>query len=165
MRPFIATSLIPLGLIAAFLAGCASGPPSGSWIIEPEGQALFESGTVLPDHTYYYLGSFTAPDSIIAIDHRFTLRTRVWAQVDMTASRLNGWLQWYRTDQHPPGCAYRGGVILTPDGQRAGFWYSPNPINIVYLPEPGVIEVYQPQTASGRVCGQDGYDSMFPGGK
>jgi len=148
---------------AAVLAGCAAGPPGGRWEIEPEVQLLFESGTVLPDHTYYYLGSITAPDTIIAISNQFTLRTRVWAQVDLTEQILNGWLQWYRTEHYAAGCEYRGGVILTPDGRRAGYWYSQNIINIIRMPESGVIEVYQPHAISGRVCGKDN-EGLFPGG-
>jgi len=163
MRTRMSIHPIVLAILAAVLAGCAGGPPSGRWLIEPEAQSLFESGTVLPDHAYYYLGSSTAPDSIIAIDHQFTLRTRVWAQIDLTAATLNGWLQWYRTEHHPPGCAYRGGVILAPDGQRAGFWYSRNTINLVYQPEPGIIEVYQPHAAAGLTCGQE-RDGLSAGG-
>lgn len=145
-------------------AGCTATQPSGQWLIEPEAGHLFESGTVLPHHTYYYLGSITAPDSIIAIDDRFILRTRVWAQVALSQAMLNGWLQWYRTEHYPSGCQYRGGVIITPDGQRAGFWYSQNIINIVRSPEAGVIEVYQPHAVSGLTCGQERDGSLFGGG-
>lgn len=118
-------------------------------------QQLFESGTLLPDHTYYYLGSYTAPNTIIAISNQFTLRTRVWAQVDLTGEMLNGWLQWYRTEHYGPGCEYRGGVIRTPDGRQAGVWYSQNSINLIFMPEPGVLEVYQPRTIGGGTCGQN----------
>lgn len=164
MRPLPLVPFVLVFLVALSLAGCAAGPPGGKWEIEPEVLQLFESGTVLPDHTYYYLGSITAPDSVIAIDHRFTLRTRVWAQIDLTEHMLNGWLQWHRTEHYGAGCEYRGGVILTPDGQRAGFWYSRNIINIVRMPEPGVIEVYQPRSIAGGTCGNpndDGWGRMW----
>lgn len=161
--PFHPFRLMSLCAVAACLAGCAAAPPAGQWLIEPGVEQLFESGRVLPDHAYYYLGSSTAPDSIIAIHRRFTLRTRVWAEVDLTEAKLNGWLQWYRTEHYPPGCEYRGGVILTPDGQQAGFWYSQNIINIVYMPEPGILEVYQPHSVAGGTCGKEN-DSMFFGG-
>jgi len=159
MREYIASRLIFLGAIAALLAGCADKAPTGHWTIAPEGYALFESGTVLPDHAYYYIGSSTMPDSVIAVDPRFTLRTRVWAEADMTESKLNGWLHMFGTEHYPPACTYRGGVILTPDGQRAGYWYSRNIYNIIRYPEAGVIEVYQPHSGAGRVCGQD-FDSV-----
>lgn len=160
MRPLLFSRLVLVLFATVVLNGCAASQPGGKWEIEPEVQLLFESGTVLPDHTYYYLGSYTAPDSIIAISNQFTLRTRVWAQVDLTGDMLNGWLQWYRTEHYGPGCEYRGGVILTPDGRQAGLWYSRNIINIIRMPEPGVLEVYQPHSISGRTCGQENDDGL-----
>jgi hypothetical protein len=159
MRQYIAGRLVIRSAIAVLLTGCADKAPSGHWLIAPEGYAAFESGTVLPDHVYYYIGSYANPDSVIAIDRRFTLRTRVWAEADMTESLLNGWLQMFQTERYSPACTHRGGVILTPDGWRAGYWYSRNIHNIVYMPEAGVIEVYQPHAGGGRVCGQD-FDSI-----
>jgi len=156
--------LVLIGCVV--LSGCAAGgnsTPAGKWDTDMGVQQLFVSGAVFPNHTYYYLGSIGAPDSIIAIDNRFTLRSRVWAQIEMTEQLLNEWLQWYRTEQYGAGCEYRGGVILTPDGERAGVWYSQNIVNIIRMPEPGVLEVYQPRTPSGATCGRD-RDSALPGG-
>ncbi|MCL2457381.1 MAG: hypothetical protein FWF31_00740 [Desulfobulbus sp.] len=155
MQTFILARLIALAAVAVFLAGCAGGPPAGQWTTDSRAQDLFESGVVLPDHAYYYIGSFAMPDSVIAIDRRFTLRTRVWAETDMTEAKLNGWLHMFRTENYPAACIYRGGVILTPDGRRAGYWYSRNIYNIIYMPEEGVLEVYRPHADAGRVCGQD----------
>lgn len=151
------SSRLPFCLIVPFLAlvtGCSASVPAGQWRTDPAVAAWFEAGRVLPGYTYYYLGSSTAPDSIIAIDHRFTLRSRVWAQVELDQRMLNGWLQWYRSVQPPAGCEFRGGIIETSTGEPAGYWYSRNPINIVHLPEPGVLEVFQPHTLGGATCGQ-----------
>jgi hypothetical protein len=162
MRTCIARPLfIMINIAAALFVGCADRQPAGQWLTTPDGHSLFESGKVLPDHAYYYIGSSTMPDSIIAIDRRFTLRTRVWADVELTEDQLNGWLHMFGTENHAPACEYRGGVILTPDGQTAGYWYSRNIYNIIYMPEAGVIEVYQPHAGAGRVCGQDFDGPMF----
>ncbi len=134
------------------LAGCAASGSSGKWQVNTDVQHAFEAGTLLPDHTYYYIGSIAAPESVIAIDNQFTLRTKVWAQVDMTQERLNSWLQWYKTDDLRV-CDFFGGVILTPDGKRAGIWYSVNLFNTIEMPEPGVLVVYQPTSFSGSRCG------------
>ncbi|MBV5319180.1 MAG: hypothetical protein JZU50_15410 [Desulfobulbaceae bacterium] len=151
-RPHLTRTLLLLLSWTILLAGCAAQVPAGRWETDPRVQKSFEAGTLLPNHTYYYLGSYTAPDSVIAIDNRFTLRTRVWAQVDISEQMLNGWLNWYRTENFGWSCPYQGGVILTPDGQQAGIWYSRNIINIIRMPEPGVLEVYQPVTITGRRC-------------
>lgn len=155
MRPLPWCRFLSIPLTLLLLAGCAPALPRGAWLTDPHVAQLFVSGTVLPNHTYYYLGSFGAPDSIIAIDNRFTLRSRVWARVDVDRRLLNGWQQWYRTEHFRAGCEFRGGLILTPDGRRAGVWYSQNIINTVRLPEPGVIEVFQPHSPAGHTCGRD----------
>jgi hypothetical protein len=152
LNPHTAQLVILSSLI--LLSGCTAQVPTGRWETDTRVQESFEAGTLLPAHTYYYLGSFTAPDSVIAIDNRFTLRTRVWAQADVSAEMLNGWLNWYRTDNFRRHCPYYGGVILTPDGQQAGIWYSPDIRNIIRMPEPGVLEVYQPTSLTGRRCGE-----------
>lgn len=156
-----------LGVVICLMtAGCAgdkSSPPEGQWLEEEAIQKTIEAGTLFPDHTYYYLGSITAPDSFIAIDNHWQLRTRVWAEVAMSPKRLAGWLQWYR-NEHYGACDYRGGRILAPDGSLVGYWYSQNPINKVYMPEPGVIEVYKPHSVGGQVCGESNFNSPFPGG-
>ena len=155
MSPLPCRLLFPALLLALLLGGCTAGVPGGAWVTDPQVRQLFESGTLLANHTYYYLGSFGAPDSIIAIDNRFTLRSRVWARAEVDQRMLDGWLQWYRTEHFPSGCELRGGRILTPDGRQAGVWYSQNIVNIVRMPEPGVIEVFQPHSPAGHTCGRD----------
>ncbi|MDX9833889.1 MAG: hypothetical protein RBT36_01585 [Desulfobulbus sp.] len=155
MRSLPCRCLLPALFTLLLLTGCTGGPPAGAWVADPQVRQLFESGTLLPDHSYYYLGSFGAPDSIMAIDNRYTLRSQVWAGAKVDQHLLNGWLQWYRSEHHPPGCQFRGGRILTPDGRQAGVWYSQNIVNIVRLPEPGVLEVFQPHSPSGPTCGRD----------
>ena len=161
MSPLPCRLLFPALLLALLLGGCTAGVPGGAWVTDPQVRQLFESGTLLANHTYYYLGSFGAPDSIIAIDNRFTLRSRVWARVDVDRRLLNGWQQWYRTEHFRAGCEFRGGLILTPDGRRAGVWYSQNIINTVRLPEPGVIEVFQPHSPTGDTCGRNHDGALF----
>ncbi len=163
MKAITMKSFLFLMLSGILLAGCAAKVPSGKWEVTPGVQQAFEAGTILPHHTYYYLGSSSAPDSVIAIDNHYTLRTKVWAQVDLTKERLNGWLNWYRTEP-ARDCEYYGGVILTPDGKQAGVWYSQNIINIIQMPEPGVLVVYQPHSVSLETCGSPD-DGMGFGGR
>lgn len=138
-------------LFAATLTGCAATVPAGRWEADNRVGQVFESATVLPHHTYYYLGSITAPDSVIAIDNRFTLRTRVWAGIEISEQILRNWLAWFPI-AHSRNCLFRGGVIFTPDGQQAGVWYSPNIINLVQMPEPGVLVVFQPRSPGLSGC-------------
>ncbi|QQG66762.1 hypothetical protein [Desulfobulbus oligotrophicus] len=152
-----------IALALVFMLGCVSHQPGGLWEIDMGVRQLVETGTVLPDHRYYYLGSITAPDTIIAISDQYTLRSRVWAEIELSESRLNGWLQWWRTEHYGPGCEFRGGLILTPDGRQAGIWYSRNIVNIVRMPEPGVLEIYQPRTITGSTCEQEHDNGLWGG--
>ncbi|MBM9614992.1 hypothetical protein JWJ90_11925 [Desulfobulbus rhabdoformis] len=124
-------------------------------------QQSIENGAIFPRHTYYYLGSIVAPDSFIAVDNRFQLRSRVWSKVAMSPERLAGWLQWYSQEMYG-SCDYRAGRIYAPDGTPVGYWYSQNELNNVYMPQPGVIEVYRPHTVGQMVCGEE-RDSPFIG--
>ena len=153
MRMMKTGLFLALCLLLVGCSGLNDQQPKGQWQEEEDVQKVIETGTVFPDHTYYYLGSIVGPDSFIAIDNRWRLHSRVWAEVAMTPERLAGWLQWISRDNYG-ACEYRGGRILAPDGSPVGYWYSPNRINTIYVPEPGVVEVYKPQDVGGRVCGE-----------
>jgi hypothetical protein len=133
------------------LTGCTTKVPTGNWQVHRDVQKIFETATVLPDHTYYYLGSSGAPESVIAISNEYTLRTKVWARAEITEKMLRGWRQWH-TIMDNSSCRYYGGVIFTPDGRSAGVWYSPYIINTVRMPEPGVLVIFQPVSPFNRTC-------------
>ena len=145
------TLLLLTILFGMTLSGCAATVPTGKWETDHQVGEVFESARVLPNHTYYYLGSITAPASVIAIDNRFTLRTNAWAEIEISEQILRDWLAWFPI-AHSRNCLFRGGVILTPDGQQAGVWYSPNIINLVQVPEPGVLVVFQPRSTGLSGC-------------
>jgi len=145
-------------VVGLFANNAAAMVHAGKWEVDQRIQQAFETGKLLPDHTYYYLGSYAAPTTVIALDNHYTLReNNVWAKVDeMSEKVLKGWLNVYRTEGSTY-FDYSGGVILTPDGKRAGVWYSPNTVNIVEMPDPGVLVIFQPHTPSGATYGnQDG---------
>lgn len=140
--------------LVAVISGCAPKGPSGKWQQSHDVKLSFESGTILQDHTYYYDGSMAMPDAVIAIDNRYTLQTRVWAKVDIDPKQMGTWLSWYRTEISY-ACPFRGGLIITPDQQVAGIWYSKRLINTIRSPEPGVIEVYLPYSPPGSLCARE----------
>lgn len=141
------------------LGGCAAQRPFGAWESDRRVGQLFESAQVLPDHTYYYLGSIAAPDSIIAIDNRYVLRSEVWARIEISEQILRDWLAWLPI-AHSHQCVFRGGVILTPDGRQAGIWYSPHLLNVVQMPEPEVLVIFQPRSAGLSGCGEQDRGSL-----
>lgn len=144
-------------LIASVLTaatGCTPMGPSGKWVQNSDVKRDFESGTILKGHTYYYYGSTAMPDAVIAIDDHYTLQTRVWAKVDIAPQLMDKWLSWYRTEISY-ACPFRGGLIITPEQEVAGMWYSKKLINTIKSPEPGVIEVYLPFSPPGSICARE----------
>lgn len=141
-------------LLLLLMAGCGGGGPTGRWLVNSDVMRDFRSGAILARHTYYYTGSPVEPDAVIAIDNRFQLRTKVWSRVDITQELLDRWMFWTRTDLSMR-CPYKAGVILTPDGEQAGVWFSKFTFNTVRSPEPGVVEVYLPFAPGNSACGRE----------
>lgn len=145
-------------LLIMVMTGCVQSSPSGKWARSKDGGLPFENRTILPDHTYYFIGNEVTPESIIAVDNRYTLKTGVWSPVTITRKILDEWMFWIDT-RLSLTCTYYGGILLTPDGDKAGIWYSRKLISVVKTPEPGVLQVYAPYNPSGSPCGrQDRWD-------
>lgn len=136
--------------LSLFLSSCARPQyPAGEWLSSLKVADAFEQAWVFRDHTYYYVGSIAKPDGVIAVDNRYRLRdNNVWAQVDVDQSTLREWQHWWRADTFHH-CRYHGGLILTPDGRQAGYWYSPFRSNLVQMPEEGILLIYRPRSVTG----------------
>ena len=146
--------------IALLLGGCADTGPAGRWVGSREVARAFEAHEVFPGHRYYYVGSIAQPDGVIAIDPRFRLKKgRVWAEVAVDEARLAEWQSWWQAGffHH---CMYLGGLILTPSGERAGYWYSPFLLNRVQMNEDGELVVHLPHSPTGATSceGEGGND-------
>ena len=140
------------------LTGCVQSTPSGKWARSRDGGISFENRTILPDHTYYFRGNEVTPEAIIAIDNKYTLKTRVWSRVDITQKMLDDWMFWIDT-RLSLSCPHYGGFILTPDGEQAGVWYSKKLISVIKTPEPGVLQGYVPYNRTGSLCArQESWD-------
>ncbi|WP_028585384.1 hypothetical protein [Desulfogranum mediterraneum] len=142
--------LSPL-LLLFFLLGCAPSGQGGRWQLDSRAEQIFTSVTLLENHSYYYTGSRVEPTAVIALDNRFTLKSRLWTRREVDRQVLAGWMQRYRMD-HSIHCPYRGGTILTPDQQVAGIWYSRDLANTIRVPAAGLITIYLPYSPPGSIC-------------
>jgi hypothetical protein len=131
---------------ALMLAGCAgTGKPL---LLERslEVNKLVEGAVILPGHAYYYAGPESKPDVIVAIDRKYTFRQSVhWHEVTPTEELLRSWNRiidnYYRIRDR-----YYGAWILTPDGQKAGIWYSRHTNTVIEYPAPDQIIIYRPDS-------------------
>jgi hypothetical protein len=108
-------------LLALLLAGC--GGTYGRFVYDEAVDQVFEDLRVLPDHHYYFSGPDSNPRAIIAIDKRYTLVSRLWKPVDMTAARLKSWVKNPARRGHYYPYTF-GRYLLDDGGERVGLWYS-----------------------------------------
>ncbi len=140
-----------LGVIitAAFLvilSGCASG--YGTIQMSRQAGKIFEAHEILEDHIYYYSGPEAIPYAIIAIHEDYTLKTTLWKKVDLSSGQLKTWLG---LGLHGLiGMSPHGSLILGPDGQKIGLWYSIFNGTVVKLENDNVVVVHPPISAPGK---------------
>jgi hypothetical protein len=158
--------LIPLYYVSllvmfAFTGGCVVLSPSSRGLQKRmEVDQLFDSGTSLADHTYYTEGSRSAPNAIIAISNDFQLQTKLWFQRDWTSKDLAK-VVFSMQIEETGFCTTDGGVLIAPDGQQIGVWYSKKDIGTIRQPALGVVEVYPFRYGPGSPCGAQALRDRF----
>lgn len=114
--------------VPIFIEGCTSNIPTGQWESDLEVKNNFETGSSVPNHTYYYWGSYNAPDAIIAIDNHYTLHEgNVWAKVERVDvdDSLKNWFRLYKTKEKGRLFIVEGSFLsLTGDRQEYGIHYA-----------------------------------------
>ncbi len=137
--------LAPLFLLVLFsLTGCANTGTLG-FKYSREVASKFETPVLLPDHTYYFYGSETEPDAVVALDNRYQMNSKVWSRVDITQEQLEKWA--FQFDTYPGwfNCPYRGVVLFATDGNKVGAGYSKWTFSITKITAPGEIVVFPPR--------------------
>lgn len=116
-----------------------------------EVEKLFQSATILPDHTYYVQGPASDPEAIMALKNTYQLRSGLWSRVEWTEKEMARVVFWMENDEIG-FCTTDGGNLVAPDGQIIGIWYSQRDTSMIKQPEPGVIEVYPFHFTPGSPC-------------
>ena len=133
-------------LVLFMLTGCVStGNTSYSYSQEVDRMFQPPKPSLLVNHTYYFRGTETEPDSIIAIDNQFPMSSKVWSKVDINQKMLDDWAFWIDTYLGWYDCPYRGVILLAPDGRQVGVGYSKFTFTVVKMSGPEAIVVYPPQ--------------------
>ena len=132
-------------LVLLLGTSCASENYSRYQTRSGEVAKLFESATVLQDHTYYYNGPSVQPDTIIAIHNSYTLQnTKYWNEVDITEKQLQDWNRLI-ANEYRMRYPYRGAYILAPDGSKIGVGYTKYRMTVIKFPSPGQITIWPPE--------------------
>ncbi len=147
-------SLLMLGSCVAAMSG------SGGLKRRLEVEQLFDSGTLLPNYSYYSEGPPVEPEAIIAISNKFQLQTKLWVKRDWTAKELAESVRWIRLSEFGL-CRADAGVLLAPDGKEIGIWFSKKNSTVIRQPAPGVVEVYPFVYQGTSACSrQDRHDDF-----
>ena len=84
----------------------------------------FETYQIMPDHTYYYRGTFSRPFVIVGINKNFELNSKLWVEVDPQSKDFRTLID--RVSLQGSGSTTRpwGFRILDHSGSAVGVWYS-----------------------------------------
>ncbi len=132
-----ARGLLVWAAVFFVLAGCAD---YARFHIDDQVLKNFKSHAMINGYHYYYSGRENVPSVIIGIDPAFAFSSKLWTAIEPSQFKkmVDRMLPPANTDLY-------GAVILTPDGRKAGVWYSwatyygakfEGRRIIVYAPEP-----------------------------
>jgi len=113
------SAVIGLGLFF-LLCSCANSN-YGKLEATQESTKIFDNYQILSDHSYYYSGLHGVPDAIVGIHSSYSLKSKMWQQVDFSSLLLRKWVDRM---SYVHAVTPRGAWILGPDGNRIGVWYS-----------------------------------------
>ena len=112
----------------------------------------FEAYEIMPDHTYYYWGTFSKPVVIAGINKNFNLNSEMWIEIDTQSKDFRKLIDL--ASFKGPGCGTRprGSTILDHSGRNVGVWYSTMRAAAVEVKENGQIVELAPliPTTCGR---------------
>ena len=137
----LAALLVGVGLL---LSACSTGS-YGHLDFTLTVNDIFESGQVVDNHRYYYIGPDAEPVAIMAIDNKYELAPSLWKSVNLTPERLRAWMD--RIDnRYRFRNSYDGAYILDQDGNRVGLWYSRLDWTTIRRAEGNQLIIYTPDT-------------------
>ncbi len=114
---------ISIVMILGIALGC-TGSNYGRLESNSEVTQAFQTYQILPDHTYYYRGTFSRPFVVAGIHKNFTLDSPLWVEIDAQSGDFRTLigrvsLQGMGSTIHPWGF-----TILDKSGRNIGVWYS-----------------------------------------
>jgi len=109
---------VSVGLsLLILLTGCAAN--YARFQLDGQVEQAFENYEMIDGFHYYYSGRENKPSAIIGIDPAYQFSSELWTAIEPT--------QFMKMvdRMYPPGYGrLYGANMLTPDGKKAGVWYS-----------------------------------------
>ena len=120
---YLSAVMILFMILLAALSSCTMAN-YGKLIPNPEVKKSFETYQVLPDHTYYYRGSFSRPFVIVAINNNYALKSKLWVAVDPQSNDFRTLIDRISLQGSGSTTQPWGFTILDHSGSAVGIWYS-----------------------------------------
>lgn len=143
-RVFMKTIFLLLVFISPIMSACSTGS-YGRLDFKLSVNEVFESGQLLDNHNYYYIGPDAEPVAIMAIDNKYQLAPSLWKAINLTPEQLQAWME--RIDnRYRFKNRYDGALILDQDGNQVGMWYSRLDWTTIRRGEETQLIIYTPDT-------------------
>jgi len=119
----LATGIILFSIILTVLTGCSMSN-YGQLRSNKEVTQAFENYQILPNHKYYYRGTYSRPLVVVGIKEDYELNSKLWLKIDHKSKDFRNMiekvsLQGSGSTTHPWGF-----TILDHSGRDVGVWYS-----------------------------------------
>ncbi len=110
-------------MVLTVLMGC-SASNYGRLTSNSEVTQAFQTHQVLPDHTYYYRGTFSRPFVIAGIHKKFTLDSPLWIEIDPKSNDFRTLIDRVGLQGSGRTIEPWGFSIIDKSGREVGVWYS-----------------------------------------
>ena len=134
-------------LLLVSISLCACSTPNYGKIESRKSVAnSFQSNEILPKHKYYFAGVRSQPTVIVGINQNYELIDRTWTQIDPESNDFSVIID--RVFIRQSDFRYRawGFVILDPENNEVGVWYSTYRTAAVRINENGQITKLNPMS-------------------
>ena len=135
-RPYCA--IILFCMISIILSGCSMSG-YGRLMSDKEVTQSFETYQIVPNHKYYYRGTYSRPLAIVGIKENYTLNSKLWVPIDPTSKDFRLLIDRIAMQGMGSTTAPWGFVILDHLGSDVGVWYSAISAAAVEINENGQI--------------------------
>jgi hypothetical protein len=141
----LSTAIILYSIILTVLSACTMSN-FGRLKSNKEATKAFESYQILPNHKYYYRGTYSRPLAVVGIKEDYELNSNLWLEIDLKSNDFRTLidkvsLQGSGSTTHPWGF-----IIFDHSGRDVGVWYSAFRTAAVEIGENGRIVNLSPLT-------------------
>lgn len=136
-------SIILFFIALAAFGGCAMSN-YGRLESNPDITGVFKAYQILPDHTYYYWGTFSSPTVIAGINKSFDLNSKLWVEIDTQSQDFRTLIDRISLKGSGKARLPSGFTILDHLGRNVGVWYSSMRAAAVEVKENGQIVTLAP---------------------